>query len=66
MGAALYFIQTALDDRFAGSAGDKVLGLGALVGVGAAVYFGLGWVIGAINRGDILILLRKKKAADAA
>jgi hypothetical protein len=34
----------------------------AIVGTGGIVYFGLGWVIGAINRDDVMILLRKKTA----
>ena len=61
MGAALWFVQGALADRFAGSTVDKVLGLVALVGTGGLVYFAIAWVIGGMNRDDILILLRKKK-----
>ena len=61
MGAALWFVQGALADRFAGSAGDRILATGALVASGTAVYFAVAWVIGAMNRDDILILLRKKK-----
>jgi putative peptidoglycan lipid II flippase len=61
MGAALWFVQTALADRFAGSTIDKALGLVALVGTGGIVYFAVAWVIGGMNRDDILILLRKKK-----
>jgi putative peptidoglycan lipid II flippase len=62
MGAALWAVQSALADRFAGSAGDRVLAIGALVSVGGIVYFAVAWTIGAMNRDDILILLRKKKA----
>lgn len=61
MGAALWLVQAMLADRFAGSAGDRLLGLGALVGTGGIIYFAVAWVIGAMNRDDILILLRKKK-----
>ena len=60
MGAALWAVQAALADRFAGSTGDRLVGLGALVGAGGIVYFAVAWVIGAMNRDDILILLRKK------
>ncbi len=63
MGAALWFTQGALADRFAGSTGDRLLGLAALIGVGGLIYFAVGWVIGAINREDVLILLRKKKVS---
>ena len=60
MAAALYGVQLLLGDRFAGSAGDRLLGVGALVTVGGIVYFGVAWVIGAMNRDDVLILLRRK------
>ena len=61
MGAALWAIELALADRFAGSAGDRILAMGALVGAGGIVYFAVAWTIGAMNRDDILILLRRKK-----
>jgi hypothetical protein len=32
------------------------------VGGGIAVYFPVAWVIGAMDRDDLLILLRRKKA----
>jgi putative peptidoglycan lipid II flippase len=63
MAGALFFVRTLLDDRFAGSAGDRLLGVAALVAVGGAVYFTVAWVIGAMNKEDILILLRRKKPA---
>ncbi len=34
-----------------------------LVGLGGITYFGVGWMIGAINREDVLLLLRRKKPA---
>ena len=61
MGAALWAVQQALGDMFAGSTLDRVIGLAALVGTGGIVYFGVAWIIGGINKDDILILLRKKK-----
>lgn len=61
MGAALWVVQGALDGRFAGSTGERLIALAALVGTGGIVYFAVAWVIGAMNRDDILILLRKKK-----
>ncbi len=62
MAGALYLVREQLDGFFAGSAGRRLIGVAALVSVGGVVYFAVGWVIGAINREDILILLRKKKA----
>jgi putative peptidoglycan lipid II flippase len=50
-----------LSGFFAGSTGRRLVAVAAIVGTGGIVYFGLGWVIGAINREDVLILLRKKK-----
>ena len=64
MGAALYGIKLALGDMFYGSAIEKILGVGALVGTGAIVYFAIAWAIGGIDREAILILLRKKKVTD--
>lgn len=61
MGFALWTVQQALSGSFAGSTGDRLIGLGALVGTGGLVYFVVAWIIGGINRDDILILLRKKK-----
>ncbi|HEX8223037.1 MAG TPA: murein biosynthesis integral membrane protein MurJ [Allosphingosinicella sp.] len=61
MGAVLWVLERALADRFAGSTGDRVLAMGALVAAGGIVYFAVAWTIGAMNRDDILILLRRKK-----
>jgi putative peptidoglycan lipid II flippase len=62
MAAALWLVREQLDGFFAGSAGRRLIGVAALVSVGGAVYFAVAWMIGAMNRDDILILLRKKKA----
>lgn len=62
MAAALYFVREQLDGFFAGSAGRRLIGVAALVGVGGIVYFAVAWTIGAMNREDVLILLRRKKA----
>ncbi|HET9640150.1 MAG TPA: murein biosynthesis integral membrane protein MurJ [Allosphingosinicella sp.] len=61
MGATLWMIERALADRFAGSVGDRLLSMGALVAAGGLVYFAIAWTIGAMNRDDIMILLRRKK-----
>jgi putative peptidoglycan lipid II flippase len=61
MGVALWFLQKALGPFMAGTSLNRIVGLGALVGVGGIVYFGLGWVIGAINKDDVMLLLRRKK-----
>jgi len=62
MAAALWLVREQLDSFFAASAGKRLLGVAALVSAGGIVYFAVAWVIGAMDKDDILILLRKKKA----
>jgi putative peptidoglycan lipid II flippase len=62
MGAALWGMRALLAGWFSGSVGHRLVAVGALVSVGILVYFVVAWTIGAMNRDDILILLRKKKA----
>ena len=61
MAAALWLVREQLDSFFAASAGKRLLGVGALVSAGGLVYFAVAWTIGAMDREDILILLRRKK-----
>jgi putative peptidoglycan lipid II flippase len=63
MAAAIWGVGEALSGWFAGSTGRRLLGVAAIVGTGGLVYFTIAWVIGAMNKEDILILLRKKKPA---
>lgn len=65
MAAALYFTREALEGFFSGSSLERAASLGALCAVGGIVYLAVAWTIGAMNRDDILILLRKKKVAEA-
>jgi putative peptidoglycan lipid II flippase len=61
MAAALIILQEQLDGLFTGSAGRRIAGVGALVGVGAGLYFGIAWLIHAFDREDILALVRRKR-----
>ena len=61
MGAALYGLNIVLADFFFGGVLERMIGLGALVSVGAAVYFGVAWMIGGIDR-EALAMLRRRKA----
>lgn len=61
MAAVLYVVREAFDGWFAGSAGQRLIGVAALVTTGGIVYFAVAWVVGAMNRDDVLILLRRKK-----
>jgi putative peptidoglycan lipid II flippase len=61
MAAVLYVLIGQLDGWFDASAGRRILGVGALVSAGGLVYFALAWTIGAMDKEDVLVLLRKKK-----
>ncbi|MFC7536951.1 murein biosynthesis integral membrane protein MurJ [Sphingomonas sp. GCM10030256] len=61
MAAALWGIRLALADWFFGNVLERAIGLGLLVGLGAAVYFGVAFLIGGVDR-EALATLRRKKA----
>ena len=63
MAAALYFLEGALGGLFDGSTIKGFLGVAILVSVGAGVYFGLAWMIGAMDKEDVMLLLRRRKAS---
>jgi len=65
MAGILYLLQGQLEGFFAGSAGRRILGVGALVSTGALVYFTLTWTMGGMDKEDVLVLLRRKKVKDA-
>ncbi|MEA1071438.1 murein biosynthesis integral membrane protein MurJ [Sphingomonas sp. LY160] len=64
MAASLYGIKAVAGDLFFGNVLERVIGLGALVGTGAIVYFAVAWIIGGIDREAISTLMRRKKAAE--
>ena len=64
MGVALFAIKRTFGDMFFGSIGERIVGLAALVGTGALVYFAVAWVIGGIDREAIAVLMRRKKVAE--
>lgn len=63
MGASLWGIRLVLGDWFTGSTIERIIALGTLVSVGGAVYFAVAWAIGAVDRDEILLLLRRKKVS---
>ncbi len=65
MGATLWFLQNAFGERFAGSTGARFVGVAILVAAGGLVYAVVAWVIGAVNKDDVTLLLRRTRA-DAA
>ena len=65
MGGALWFLVGKMSALFAGSLGERLISISALVATGGVIYFGVGWIIGAINRDDVMTLLRRKKVGTA-
>jgi putative peptidoglycan lipid II flippase len=63
MAGALYLVREQLDGFFAGSTGRRLIGVAALVSVGGGVYFALAWIIGAVDKQEILALVRRRKAS---
>jgi len=65
MAGILYLLTGLLNGWFAGSAVRRIIGVGALVGAGGIVYFALAWITGGMDKEDILLLLRRRKAKEA-
>jgi putative peptidoglycan lipid II flippase len=61
MGASLYAVRVAAGDLFFGGVLERIVGLGALVGVGGIVYFAVAWMIGGVDRQAIAALRRRAK-----
>jgi putative peptidoglycan lipid II flippase len=64
MGAILWFGIQALGGFMAQSKIYNIIGLGGLMAAGGLAYFGIGWIIGAINKDDVMVLLRRKKVEE--
>ena len=63
MAGVLVAMRGPLASLFLGSAGERLIGVGALVGAGIVTYFALAWVIGGMNKDDLTELVRRKKVA---
>jgi putative peptidoglycan lipid II flippase len=63
MAAALFVLRSILADWFLGSALERIVGLGLLVGTGAVIYFGVAFLIGGVDREAIASLRRRKAPA---
>ncbi len=66
MAASLYAVKIATEGLFFGGVLERVIGLGALVGVGAIVYFAVAWMIGGMDREAIAALRRRAKNEEAS
>jgi putative peptidoglycan lipid II flippase len=63
MAAVLWLVKSQLAGFFAGSLGHRMIGVGALIGAGMAVYFPLVWVIGGMGKEEVQALLRRRGKA---
>lgn len=64
MGSTLYALNALVGSMFNGSGLERLIALGLLGGSAGLVYFGLGWMIGAYDKDNILVLLRRKRAPE--
>ena len=64
MGASLYAVKIAAGGLFFGGVLERIVGLGALVGVGGVVYFAVAWMIGGMDRKAIAELRRRAKSEE--
>ncbi|WP_332812261.1 murein biosynthesis integral membrane protein MurJ [Sphingomonas sp.] len=63
MGAALWGARSLFAGWFAGSTGERLVAVGALVAIGGIVYFAVAWTIGAMSKEDILLLMKRRRSA---
>ena len=66
MGASIYAVKMAAGDLFFGGVLERVIGLGALVGIGALVYFAIAWMIGGMDKEAIATLRRRARTEEVA
>jgi putative peptidoglycan lipid II flippase len=64
MVAGLVAVRILLGDWFAGSTGHRMAAVAAMIGTGLAVYFPVAWLIGAMDRDDLAMMLKRGKKAE--
>ena len=62
MSAVLWWLMDVLFDRFSGNVIERIWSLLVLVIGGMAIYGGVGWLVGAVDKKEITMLLRRRKA----
>jgi putative peptidoglycan lipid II flippase len=62
MVAALIAVRMLLGGWFTGGVARRMVGVGAIVGTGLAVYFPAAWLLGGMDKEALKALLRRKKA----
>ena len=63
MMAALFGVRMVLGDWFDGSAGHRMAAVVAMVGTGLLVYVPMVWLVGGMDKEDLMILTTRRKAA---
>ena len=62
MSALLWWLMDLLSGHFGGAVIERVWSLVALVGAGLAVYGAVGWLVGAVDRSEIELLMHRRRA----
>jgi putative peptidoglycan lipid II flippase len=62
MALALWALLPLMADRYAGSTIERAGSLAVLVAAGAAVFFAVAWIVGALDKGHLAQLRRRKPA----
>ncbi len=62
MSVALWWLMSVLGDRFSGGVVERIWSLLVLVIGGMAIYGITGWLVGAVDKTEIQLLLRRRKA----
>jgi putative peptidoglycan lipid II flippase len=65
MGVVLWWLTTQLSWAFSDSGFNRAWSLSVLCAVGGACYFGVAYLIGGVDRDEINLLLRRRRAAPA-
>ena len=60
MAVALWFVREAMTSFYSGSLIERLFAFGMLTGVGSATYFGVAFLIGAIDRERLQLFLKRK------
>lgn len=64
MALALWTLLPLLAERYAGHAIERAWSLAVLVGVGGAVFFATAWLVGALDKGHLAQLRRRRAAKE--
>jgi putative peptidoglycan lipid II flippase len=66
MTAVLWFLMPLMQDRYAGNLFERAWSLAALVAAGGAVFFGMAFAVGALDKALLAQLRRRRPARTKA